>query len=195
MRVITVEAESSSTRWVLWGLTGAVAGIAAGVLVSEKLSGRAGGARTLWRRARSLAKVAGTQWLPWLEMALELKERWVDGDLLDEEEEEDEEDEFDDDAGDEDVEIESSTGDNGEADDETADDHESDVIGERVLVAFQNDPVLAERAVEIDADPAGGVFLHGRVWTAGEVAHAVTIAGGVPGVKSVRQRLRVRNRR
>jgi osmotically-inducible protein OsmY len=58
-----------------------------------------------------------------------------------------------------------------------------------------NDPVLAERAVEIDADGRGNVFLHGRVRTSREVAHAVTIAGGVPGVTSVRQRLRVRDRR
>jgi osmotically-inducible protein OsmY len=65
-------------------------------------------------------------------------------------------------------------------------------LGARVLEAFLNDPVLAERAVEIDADDEGGVILHGTVRSSREVAHAVTMAGGVPGVRAVRQRLRVR---
>ena len=86
-------------------------------------------------------------------------------------------------------------GDDGGGDDGDDDSGVPDVIGSRVLEAFLNDPVLAERAVEIEADAEGAVLLHGRVATAREVSHAVTIAGGVPGVTGVRQRLRVRDRR
>ncbi len=69
------------------------------------------------------------------------------------------------------------------------------VIGSRVLEAFLNDPILVEREVEIEADDEGAVLLHGEVHASKEIPHAVTIAGGVPGVTSVRQRLRVRLRR
>jgi osmotically-inducible protein OsmY len=64
-----------------------------------------------------------------------------------------------------------------------------------VLEAFINDPILAERALEIEADDDGDVLLHGSVRNPREVAHAVTLARGVPGVTRVRQRLSVRARR
>ena len=54
---------------------------------------------------------------------------------------------------------------------------------------------MAERDVEIEEAEDGRIVLHGRVHTAREVAHAVTIARGVPGVTSVKQRLAVRDRR
>lgn len=79
-----------------------------------------------------------------------------------------------------------------ESDDELPSDTAASLLSERVLVAFENDPVLAERAVEIEADDEGAVVLHGAVRTSREVAYAVTLAGGVPGVRSVKQRLRVR---
>jgi hypothetical protein len=73
---------------------------------------------------------------------------------------------------------------------------EEPLIGRRVLEAFENDPVLAERDVEIDADDeAGTVTLYGSVRTPKEVAHAVTLARGVPGVTKVRQRIKVARRR
>ena len=64
-----------------------------------------------------------------------------------------------------------------------------------MLEAFSNDPVLAERSVEIEEAANDEIVLHGRVHTAREVAHAVTIARGVPGVAAVRQLLSVRDRR
>ena len=213
MRVVAIEEDSPSRHWVLWGLSGAAVGIAAGVLLSERLSGRSGGARTLWRRARALARVAGTQWVPWLELALELKSRFWDGDddgfdaeeagVAEGEDWEDLDDDNGADNGDDNgLNAEDAEGNgedaedgNGGGDDGDDDSGVPDVIGSRVLEAFLNDPVLAERAVEIEADAEGAVLLHGRVATAREVSHAVTIAGGVPGVTGVRQRLRVRDRR
>ncbi len=194
MRVVTVEQESKSSHVILWGLTGAAVGVAAGILLSEKLSGHDEGGRTLLRRVRALARLAGAQWVPLMDLALDLRDQWKARGEFDPAElydDEFEEDEFeDDDLDDEDDE---------ESHDEDADDADGDepddVIGARVLEAFLNDPILAERAIEISADADGGVLLHGRVWTSHEVAHAVTLAGGVPGVTEVRQRLRVRDRR
>ncbi|HKS05007.1 MAG TPA: BON domain-containing protein [Gemmatimonadaceae bacterium] len=67
-------------------------------------------------------------------------------------------------------------------------------VDERVLQAFQNDPVLSERAIEIDEPEPGTIELTGRVPSARDAAHAVTIARGTPGVTSVENRLRVRER-
>ena len=80
--------------------------------------------------------------------------------------------------------------------DEEDDDAEDEAaLDARVLVAFSNDPVLAIRDVEIESGDDDTIVLHGRVHTAREVAHAVTIARGVPGVAAVRQFLSVRDRR
>jgi hypothetical protein len=65
-------------------------------------------------------------------------------------------------------------------------------LEDRVLDAFENDPVLAERAIEIDSAEAGSITLAGWVRAAREVAYAATLAGGVPGVRAVVNRLRVR---
>jgi hypothetical protein len=82
------------------------------------------------------------------------------------------------------------------ADDEELDSIDDPLIGRRVLEAFENDPILAERSVEIDADDdAGTVTLYGSVRAPTEVAHAVTLARGVPGVTKVRQQLEVVRRR
>lgn len=83
-----------------------------------------------------------------------------------------------------------------DSDDEELDSVDDPLIGRRVLEAFENDPILAERNVEIDADDdAGTVTLFGSVRTPKEVAHAVTLARGVPGVTKVRQQLEVVRRR
>jgi hypothetical protein len=106
----------------------------------------------------------------------------LDEDDLDESEEESEE------GGDDDFED--------DADDEELDSVDDPLVGRRVLEAFENDPILAERNVEIDADDdAGTVTLYGSVRTPKEVAHAVTLARGVPGVTKVRQQLEVVRRR
>lgn len=65
-------------------------------------------------------------------------------------------------------------------------------IDERVLAAFEQDPVLSERAIEIDADEPGTVVLRGMVPSAEDAAHAMTIARGTPGVTQVENLLRVR---
>jgi hypothetical protein len=67
-----------------------------------------------------------------------------------------------------------------------------DVLEERVLEAFQNDPVLAHRAVDISAIAPDTVELTGWVRVPTDAPHAVTIARGVPGVRHVVDRLVVR---
>ncbi len=62
----------------------------------------------------------------------------------------------------------------------------------RVLEAFHNDPVLRERAIDIGAIAEGVIELTGWVHADSEVAHAVTIAGGVPDVHHVVDQLSVR---
>ena len=69
---------------------------------------------------------------------------------------------------------------------------EDEVLEERVLEAFRNDPILAERAVDIGAIGDGIIELTGWVHEADEATHAVTITRGVPGVETVVNRLDVR---
>lgn len=64
----------------------------------------------------------------------------------------------------------------------------------RVLHAYQNDPILAERPVDIGAISSGIVELTGWVNSEDEATHAVTLARGVPGVDTVVNRLAVRPR-
>ncbi|MDH5233344.1 MAG: BON domain-containing protein [Gemmatimonadota bacterium] len=116
-----------------------------------------------------------------------------DDDEDDEEEEEEEEDDVDDDEDDDDEDEDDDLDD--EEIDDSADDADAPALDARVLEAFTNDPVLADQDVEIEQVPGDAIVLHGEVRRAREVAHAVTIARGVPGVAAVRQRLTVRNRR
>lgn len=120
-----------------------------------------------------------------------------DDDLEDDlDDEDDEDEEFDEDLDedlDDELEDEPEADDDEDDDDEALDDEPE--IGVRVLEAFSHDPVLAERAIEIEADDDGAVLLHGTVHASREVSHAVTIARGVPGVTRVKQRLAVRGRR
>jgi hypothetical protein len=88
----------------------------------------------------------------------------------------------------------------GDEEDEIEDDEEGDFVPdeqleERVLEAFRNDPVLSERAVDIGAIGTGTIELTGWVHDAEESDHARTVAGGVPGVESVVNRLEVRTER
>ena len=63
------------------------------------------------------------------------------------------------------------------------------LLEERVLEAFNNDPILAERAVDIGALGEGTIELAGWVESDDEAEHAVTLARGVPGVDTVINRL------
>jgi hypothetical protein len=67
------------------------------------------------------------------------------------------------------------------------------VLEERVLEAFHNDPILAERAIDIGAIGTGVIELTGWVQASWEIGHAVTLARGVPDVTTVVDRLAVRD--
>jgi hypothetical protein len=64
-------------------------------------------------------------------------------------------------------------------------------LEERVLEAYRNDPILAERAVDIGSIGEGIIELAGWVDTEAESEHAVTLARGVPGVETVVNRLAI----
>jgi len=70
---------------------------------------------------------------------------------------------------------------------ETGDEDEE--LEERVLEAFRNDPILAERAIDIGSISDGVIELAGWVENDEESHHAVTIARGVPGVDTVVNRI------
>lgn len=75
--------------------------------------------------------------------------------------------------------------------DDEIEDQEPAGLEEHVLEAFRNDPILAERAVDIGAIGEGTIELAGWVTTEEEADHAVTIARGVPGVSTVVNRLAI----
>lgn len=75
--------------------------------------------------------------------------------------------------------------------DDTGEDSGTPLIEERVLEAFNNDPILAERAIDIGALGPGVIELAGWVDDDQEAEHAVTVARGVPGVETVVNRLLV----
>lgn len=64
-------------------------------------------------------------------------------------------------------------------------------LEERVLEAYRNDPILAERAVDIGSISEGVIELAGWVEDEDESHHAVTIARGVPGVQTVVNRIAI----
>lgn len=137
---------------------GAIAGLAAGVLLSQRFGGLSG--------IRSL-----------------VRDRFGDG-------------------GDQDTQSRYDAGyddDDDEAYDDAADDDLTEgedvdeVLEERVLEAFRNDPILSERAVDIGAIGDAIIELTGYVHSAEESTHAVTVTRGVPGVDTVVNRLAVRD--
>lgn len=92
--------------------------------------------------------------------------------------------------------AERGTGDEYEEEDEIEEDEDLDPaaaeLEERVLEAFRNDPILSQRAIDIGAVGAGTIELTGWVHTGDESDNARTVAGGVPGVATVVNRLSVR---
>src|SRR5262249_54445884 len=64
-------------------------------------------------------------------------------------------------------------------------------LEERVLEAFRNDPILAERAIDIGSIGDAAIELAGWVEDEDEAQHAVTIARGVPGVDTVVNRIAI----
>lgn len=65
------------------------------------------------------------------------------------------------------------------------------LLEERVLEAFNNDPILAERAIDIGAVGMGVIELAGWVDSEDEAEHAMTVARGIVGVTTVVNRLMV----
>jgi hypothetical protein len=80
----------------------------------------------------------------------------------------------------------------GSRDDSDDDIDEGEMLEERVLEAFRNDPTLSERAVDIGAVGEAIIELTGWVHSEEEAHHAVTLTRGVPGVDTVVNRLEVR---
>jgi hypothetical protein len=78
-----------------------------------------------------------------------------------------------------------------EYEDDEIENEEGTDLEERVLDAFRNDPILAERAVDIGGIGEATIELAGWVNSDEEAEHAVTIARGVPGVDTVLNRLSV----
>ena len=86
--------------------------------------------------------------------------------------------------------LEASDYDEEPLDDEYGD--EGEELEERVLETFRNDPTLSERAIDIGAIGRGIIELTGWVHADDESHHAVTVTRGVPGVDTVVNRLVVR---
>ncbi|MBL0171804.1 MAG: BON domain-containing protein [Gemmatimonadaceae bacterium] len=63
----------------------------------------------------------------------------------------------------------------------------------RVLEVFRNDPTLRGRAIDIGAIGDGTIELTGWVHSERELAHALTLARGVPDVQDVMDSLTVRD--
>lgn len=165
--------EESTSQGMLYLLAGAVAGFAAGVVISQ----RSGALRELPGKLRDLFAGDGADELAGDE----------DFDAY-------EEDEFD---------LQEGGGRAGSADAgvgiaaasdeyEDLDVEDSEELEERVLEAFSNDPVLQERPIDIGAISDGIIELTGWVNAESEVQHAVTVARGVPGVDTVVNRVGVR---
>ncbi len=165
--------EDSTSQGMLYLLAGAVAGFAAGVVVSQ----RSGALRELPGKIRDL--FAGDD---------------ADELLGDDDFEAYENDEFDMHEGadgshyaEPGVGIASASDDYDELDVDG-----SMELEERVLEAFSNDPILQERPIDIGAISEGIIELTGWVNAESEVAHAVTVARGVPGVDTVVNRVAIR---
>ena len=76
-------------------------------------------------------------------------------------------------------------------DDEIEEGAEATGLEEHVLEAFRNDPILAERALDIGGIGESTIELAGWVTSEEEAEHAVTIARGVPGVLTVLNRIAI----
>ena len=157
------EEEDSGSHSAAFLVVGAIAGLAAGVLIAERF----GGFRGLTDRIKERFGAAGDDLLG---------EGDLDEDFEDEEDDEDYEDDVDDYAASYVAPIKG-----------------SEELEERVLEAYRNDPILSERAIDIGAIQEGIIELTGWVNAEDEARQAVDVARGVPGVETVVNRLAVRS--
>src|SRR5262245_8938561 len=111
--------ESDSGHTWLWLAAGVALGLVAAQLVSDRKNGRRGSLRALLRGGRRLAGLAVEHAGPLMETARDLTDAFRDRGRDDEESDTD------------------------------GDEYEEDALDARVLEAFVNDPILAERFVEI----------------------------------------------
>lgn len=148
MRQIRIREEEDSPNGLIFLAVGALAGLAAGMILTERLGGLGG----ITRRVRQ----------QFGEAAEEFVNRVVPYD----------DDEFDD------TDYEASA---------------EEVLEQRVLETFRNDPILSERAIDIEAIGTGIIELTGWVHAPEESAHAVTIARGTPDVQTVVNRITVQD--
>lgn len=204
MRTIRVEERESGHTWV-WLAAAAVVGLGVGVYVARRTNGRRVSLRALVARGRGMASTLADNIGPLMETAREIKDAWdgdadeeLDDDELDDDLDEDlddEDDAADDDDADDDDDEDDDDDDDDDADEDDEDDEEEaqahEALDARVLEAFSHDPILSERAVEIEDIGEGVILLHGRVRDQRELKHAVTMARGVPGVTRVREKLAV----
>jgi hypothetical protein len=160
--------DDSSTTSIVTVLLGAAAGFAVGMFVAQRMGGFNGIASRLKRGVTGVGDRAAGRF----DFA---------GDEYDDIEQESEEGataSTDDDFNGMDADV------SGVAD-------EVPLLEERVLEAFNNDPILAERAVDIGSVGRGIIELAGWVDSDDEAEHAMTVARGVPGVETVVNRLLV----
>ena len=167
------EDESSAGTTIATVLLGAVAGFAVGMYVAQRVGGFGGLAGRLKKRTaldpdEAYYQAAGEDFL----------EEHEDGDAERGTRNADPGFDWD---GDDHADVE----------DDDAERDAAPMLEERVLEAFNNDPVLSERAIDIGTLGTGAIELEGWVDDDKEAEHAVTIARGVPGVKSVANRLMV----
>lgn len=192
MRTVRIDRPDRDHPW-LWLATGAVIGVAVGVILADKRSGRRSSLRGLAGRGRRLVTTAMRQWGPVLETVSSMKALWDTPDA-DEDEAWAEEEGIEETAAESELDADEEAEDADESEEEEEEEVDEDGLDARVLEAFANDPILARRAVEIDSPRDGVIVLYGRVRSDREAKHAVTIARGVPGVERVRERLTVRER-
>jgi hypothetical protein len=155
--------EESNATSALYVALGALAGFAAGVVVSQQYGGISG----LTAKIRDRFGKIGADGA---EEDLHLDAHAHDHDYDDEDDDDFEEDDADEGPLDATEELE-----------------------DRVLEAFRNDPILSERAIDIGAIDEGIVELTGWVNAEDESQQAVVVARGVPGVDTVVNRLAVRD--
>lgn len=154
--------DSSTASTVATVLLGAVAGFAVGMIVAQRVGGFGG----LTKRFRRSGGEESSD-------RLYMGHRDEEYDEIEAEDEYAAEDAYED------------------AEDREPEGSEIPLIEERVLEAFNNDPILAERAVDIGAVGRGIIELAGWVETDEEAEHAMTVARGVPGVARVVNRLMI----
>lgn len=170
--------DSSTGTSIASVLLGAMAGFAVGMYVAQRVGGFGG-------LAARFGKVTGA--------GTKTEGRQVDAEdeEYDEIEDEDEGALLDEDGDDIGMTAASDADEDFNGMDATDEEAETPLIEERVLEAFNNDPILAERAIDIGAVGEGIIELAGWVDTDDEAEHAMTIARGVPGVDTVINRLLV----